>query len=380
MDNSISTKKLIARISLRILIVAVILLICIKFGNVLMSFFLPFILAYFVSAMFLMPVIRKLSGKFEHFRRFWAIVFVVFIMAIAALILMGICYYLITQISDMVRNWEYYRNSLDDLAKTLSELISSRTSLTYDTVLNYIYSLADKVVEWVTNDLPGLAAPTLVDGISSYAPTVGNFFLGFLFFLMATYFICADYPIIRNKLKSAVPESMRPHISQIKKAAGSAAFGYVRAQFIVSGLVSLIAFTVFLIIGQNYASLFAILVGLVDFIPLLGSGAILIPWTVMLVITGNYIKAIVLCALTVALFLFRRIVEPKIVGDQTGLHPLVSLISLYIGIKFGGILGMIMAPILCMIFIGLYNVGFFKPTMDDIKLLIARASAYTEMK
>ena len=80
------------------------------------------------------------------------------------------------------------------------------------------------------------------------------------------------------------------------------------------------------------------------------------------------------------LFLFRRIVEPRIVGDQTGLHPLVSLISLYIGIKIGGLLGMIAAPIVCMICVGLYRVGFFKHTVNDLKLLMSRIAEYAEMK
>lgn len=379
MDNDISTKKLLARIALRFLLVVSILFVCIVFGRGLLSVFLPFLLAYFVSAVFLMPIIRRLSGRFEHFRKLWSIVFVITIMCIVVLALMGIVYYIIAQVSDMVKNWEMYRNSLDEMAKNIASIVSSRTNMTYDTVLDYLYSIGNKFVAWAMGGFADIA-PTVIDGISNYAPTVGSIILGFLFFLMGTYFICADYPLVHDKLVGMVPDGIRPHIDQIKEAAGSATFGYLRAQIIVSGLVALISWIVMLIIGQSYGVLFAMLIGFVDFIPLLGSSVILVPWIIMLVIAGNYTKAIVFAILTLGLFLFRRIVEPKIVGNQTGLHPLVSLISLYIGIKIGGIIGMIAAPIVCMIFIGLCNAGFFKPTMNDIKLLITRAANYAEMK
>lgn len=377
-NNEISTRKLLSRLGLRLLLVVILGIICIKFGGTILNYFLPFILAYFVSSVFLMPIIRKLSGKFEHFRRFWAIVFVIFIMCIAVFLISAIVYYLFSQISDMIKNWNQYLNGLDELARSIANIVSSRTSISYESVLNYLYSVGEKIKIWATTELPGMAAPTLVDGIGNYAPTIGNFFLAFLFFMMGTYYICADYPIIRMKLKMAVPREIQPHIEQVQKAAGSATFGYLKAQFIISFMVSLIAFTVLLIIGQDYAALFAILIGVMDFIPLLGGSVILVPWIIMLLITGNHIKAIVLAILAFGIFLFRRIVEPKIVGNQTGLHPLISLITLYVGIKFGGIVGMIVMPIVCMIFIALYKVGFFKPTVNDIKLLAKRIMKYSD--
>ena len=74
----------------------------------------------------------------------------------------------------------------------------------------------------------------------------------------------------------------------------------------------------------------------------------------------------------VALFLFRKLAEPKVVGNHTGLNPLISLISIYVGMKLGGVLGMILAPIVCMIFVSLHGVGFFDPTVEDFKMLFHR--------
>ena len=71
--------------------------------------------------------------------------------------------------------------------------------------------------------------------------------------------------------------------------------------------------------------------------------------------------------------------EPKFVGDQTGLHPLVSLMSLYVGIKLGGIFGMIVAPVVCLIVVELIRAGFFTESYEDFTELIRRIMNYTEM-
>jgi predicted PurR-regulated permease PerM len=97
---------------------------------------------------------------------------------------------------------------------------------------------------------------------------------------------------------------------------------------------------------------------------------VLAPWAVLCLFWGDYKKALFLVILAMALFLFRKLAEPKIVGNQTGLSPLASLISIYVGMKLGGVLGMILCPIICMILVGLYGMGFFDPTISDFKQLL----------
>ena len=109
-----------------------------------------------------------------------------------------------------------------------------------------------------------------------------------------------------------------------------------------------------------------------DFFPFFGSSVILVPWAIVAFLQGDWVCTVFLLALTFVLFLFRKLAEPKVVGDQTGLHPLLSLMSMYVGMKLSGILGMILMPILWMAAISLYRVGFFDPTIQDFRLLAAR--------
>lgn len=377
-EREISTKKLIARLGLRILIIILSLVALFIFFGPFLKYLLPFVIAYTVSALLLMPVIKRLSGKYKHLRKIWSIILVIAIMCVAIIVITGIVYYIAKQGMELVKNREVYMHSIYSVINELADFVASRTSLKQEQLMGVVDQLIDKLSIWIKHDLPGMT-PELINQISNYAPTIGSMLLGSLFFLMATYFICSDFPTINTKLRSFIPYGIRPYLKQIKDAAGSATFGYLRAQLIVSSLVALISLVVFLIVGQSYAVLFALLVGIIDFIPLLGSSVILAPWIVVLLVSGNYTKAIIYAVLTFALFLFRRIVEPKIVGEQTGLHPLVSLISLFVGIKMGGIFGMILAPIICMAVIGLGKTGFFTPTFNDIRLLSQRMAEYTGM-
>ena len=112
--------------------------------------------------------------------------------------------------------------------------------------------------------------------------------------------------------------------------------------------------------------------GIIDFVPFFGSGTVLVPWAAICLLTGNIKKGIFLLILAFILFLFRKLAEPKVVGNQTGLSPLLSLISIYVGMKLGGVAGMILCPIACMIVIGLHGMGFFTPTMNDFRMLFGR--------
>ena len=93
----------------------------------------------------------------------------------------------------------------------------------------------------------------------------------------------------------------------------------------------------------------AVLLGVMDFIPIIGSGTVMVPWSIILMAIGNWERGIAMLAVWGVICVFRRVIEPKFVGDQTGLHPLVALLAIYVGLKIGSLLGMILAPVLVLI-------------------------------
>lgn len=366
-QQQVPLKKLLLRIGLRIfLIVSLVLFVSLLLPPILDLFF-PFILA-FITATILAPVVRRFTKKLGNVRKFWSMLFVILLILSLTGLLGFAVYYLFSQISDLVGSWNTIQVSVTTLLNDLASFLERNLRLPSPDIEAYALDLLQKSVSWLTEKISSWA-PTVVIGVGNLASSIVNFLISLLFFLVGTYFMTSDYPNIRKKLSAWIPDLIQPHVSHIKAAMGTAMFGYLKAQLILSGVVTLIVFLALLIWGQKYSILIAIFCGIIDLVPFFGSGTVLFPWAVVELFVGNYTKTLFLVLLAFALFLFRKLAEPKVVGNQTGLSSLLSLISIYVGMKLGGVVGMILVPILCMIVISLGRVGFFDPTIQDFRML-----------
>ena len=367
--NPVPMKTLLLRIGLRLLLIIAVLLCLTLLVPPLLDLFLPFILA-FLAATLLAPLVQKIARRVGGWN-FWSMLFVVLMLLAATGILVYAGYYLISQIIDLIHSWASIRDGLTNMLAQISIFLSTNVHFTYTDTEAYILNFVQEGLNWITGKV-STWAPSVVIGVGNLASGIASFVVSLLFFIVGAYFMTADYPGLRKKLISWVPDIIRPHMRHVKEATGSAMFGYLRAQLILSGVVTLIIFIALLIYGQSYSLLIAIACGIIDVMPFFGSGAVLVPWGVIMLLLGNFQKGLFLLALALALFIFRKLAEPKVVGNQTGLSPLLSLISIYVGMKLGGVIGMILCPILCMVVIGLYGMDFFTPTITDFRLLFGR--------
>ena len=367
--NPVPMKTLLLRIGLRLLLIIAVLLCLTLLVPPLLDLFLPFILP-FLAATLLAPLVQKIARRVGGWN-FWSMLFVVLMLLAATGILVYAGYYLISQIIDLIHSWASIRDGLTNMLEQISIFLSTNVHFTYTDTEAYILNFVQEGLNWITGKV-STWAPSVVIGVGNLASGIASFVVSLLFFIVGAYFMTADYPGLRKKLISWVPDIIRPHMRHVKEATGSAMFGYLRAQLILSGVVTLIIFIALLIYGQSYSLLIAIACGIIDVMPFFGSGAVLVPWGVIMLLLGNFQKGLFLLALALALFIFRKLAEPKVVGNQTGLSPLLSLISIYVGMKLGGVIGMILCPILCMVVIGLYGMDFFTPTITDFRLLFGR--------
>lgn len=363
----IVVRKLVLRITLRVLLIVAVILFLTLVVPPLLDLFLPFVLAFVVASV-LAPLVKRLSKKMGAAWNFWSIFFILVLILSITGILVYLGYYLYKQVSDLIGSWSSIQLSLTESLNRLSTFLNSGFHLTSTELEAFLVDLLSKAVAWITEKI-STWAPTVVSSVGSIASGIASFIISLLFFIIGAYFMTADYPSIRAKLKASIPGIIQPHMERIKEATNSAMFGYLKAQLILSGVVGLIIYLALTLWGQNYALLIAIACAVIDIIPFFGSGTILIPWAVISLLWGDYKKTLFLLAVALVLFLFRKLAEPKIVGNQTGMNPLLSLISIYVGMKLGGVIGMILCPILCMVFWGLYNMGFFDPTIRDFKML-----------
>lgn len=162
--------------------------------------------------------------------------------------------------------------------------------------------------------------------------------------VLASYLICERLPALRQRLSasSAWRDRWRPALVRL----GRTGKAWVKAQLKLSGVTFVIVLGGFFLLGVRQKLLMALVTALVDAVPLLGTGTILLPWALVSVLSGEPVRAVGLLGVYVTALITRSSLEPKLLGRQLGLDPLAALAALYVGYRIWGFGGMIIAPIL----------------------------------
>lgn len=164
--------------------------------------------------------------------------------------------------------------------------------------------------------------------------------------VLAGYMISARLPQLRQSLRSRIPQvwydRYLPRLRRMRKILG----GWLKAQGILAGATWLLLAAGFTVLGIPYGFFWALPVAVVDAVPVLGTGVVLVPWALVCFLRDSFLQGVGLLVLCVTAMVVRRVLEPKMVGKQLGLDPLATLLLLYLGYRFWGIWGMIAAPLL----------------------------------
>ncbi|SIC34527.1 sporulation integral membrane protein YtvI [Mycobacteroides abscessus subsp. abscessus] len=136
--------------------------------------------------------------------------------------------------------------------------------------------------------------------------------------------------------------------------------GFFKAQFLVSLIIFFVSLVGLLIIAPDIALVMALVLWIIDFIPIIGSIVILGPWALFHLLTGDVVLGTKLAVLAAVLLIIRRTVEPKVMGTHIGLSPLSTLIAMYLGLKLLGILGFIIGPLILIAFNSAKEAGLIK--------------------
>lgn len=177
--------------------------------------------------------------------------------------------------------------------------------------------------------------------------------------MVSTFFMVKDRALLRTVVLMKLPVQARSKTRNVVAELFKALVGFVRAYSILISITGILTMIGLRILGCQYALTLGIAAGLFDILPVLGPGTIFIPWIAWNFICGKTGAGISLLLLYVFISAVRQFLEPKIVGDNIGLHPLATLVSLYVGLQLGGFYGMILGPILVVIFMACYRVGIF---------------------
>lgn len=356
-------------------ILLVLALLALRYGVLpLVSLLSPFVLALVLSWL-LNPPVRWLQKKLSISRGPITLTLLILVFAVVGGVLWALTWMAVEQVQALFQNWEAIVDALLTNLDRVLEWVGGLEDLIPGQAYNAGERFAQLLETWVRDiDVSGWLK-VVADRAPSLLTQVSAFVVAAIVFLMATYFITADYPRLRFFITDRVPAPARSFCGEVRRIFMEAFGGYLKSQLIISFVVFIILALGFFIIGQPYGLILALGFAVLDFIPIIGSGTIMVPWAVVDIIVGSYTHAAQLMVIWGIIALFRRLGEPKILGDQTGLSPILSLIGIYVGMLVGGVLGMIVGPLLLLVLINLAKLGIFSPVIGDLSAAASDVAA-----
>jgi sporulation integral membrane protein YtvI len=330
-------EKSSVKILLRFGVVAVGVVTAVFFFKYLLSPLTPFLLAWLLSAM-VKPFAEKLYKRTRLSYRFWCVVLlVVFTLLLFALLWM--------LLSGVVRELSKFVSSEQSVGVRLSKLYASIFSL----IERYVPSLYRRIDREAVNERLLLVLSDLSLSASMhlarFAFTLPEILLFAVITYLAAYYITVDQKRIGEKILSLLPSAIKKRVKDLF----SRFLFSLKRYFKAGGLLLLITFFElligFFILRLEFPFLLALLVAAIDFLPVLGTGTVLVPWGAVLLVAGEEGKGIGLLVLWLVTVLVRQVAEPRIMGKNLGIHPLLTLGATYFGLKLFGIAGMLLFPI-----------------------------------
>ena len=309
---------------------------------------LPFIIAYLFAECF-KPIVKYS----EKNRKFPKKSFVLFVILLAAGAISALLYCLtrqvIREISElamrigdavaMIRTDDGYAEHVIDRINSFVPFVD---------VKDRLWEMRSNLDEELWGLLMGIGdkmSGRLVTFLGSAAAFLPKALFAFIVVILSTYYIAIDRVKVNCFFLSLFPKDLRPKLTQAKELIASSVGLYLRAY----GMLFLITFSellaAFFILGVDYAFVLALVIALVDILPVLGTGTVLIPWGAVALFAGNYGRGIGILVTYAVITVVRQIIEPRIVGKFIGLSPLASLASMYIGLKLMGIVGIFVLPL-----------------------------------
>lgn len=352
------------RLSIRLILAVLALVLLAKFGRPLLSLFAPFVAAL-VAAAVLNPLVKWFQRKLGWSRRFLTLLLLLLLFGGLGAVIGLLVYSAGNELVSLAQNWDGLLTSFQGAMDQLEELFARLLTMVPTQILETVETTAQRLVDWLNQVVPA-ALTALAEQAGQKAMGVPSFVMALVMFIMATYLLTADYPYLRTRAIQHMDEGLLDFLSQVRATALGAFGGYLRAEVLLSVGVFFILLAGFLITRQPYSLLLALGLAVLDFIPILGAGTIMVPWAVIAFFTRDYPTTIRLMAIWGVIAMFRRVMEPKFVGDQTGLSPILSLVSIYVGMKLAGVLGMILGPIVLLVLLNLAGMGMFRGLRLDL--------------
>lgn len=322
------------------IIIGIILIILLLCACKISLFYIPFVIAYIISVL-VDPSIKWLCKRTSFSRKINSIIILVTIFSILA----GIIIYGGVKLTQETTNFLRGFNSYLEKTTNIIENFTSKINI-YDLNLSeeVINTFEKSTTEFINSFAESIK--NILTRILKYITSIPNMLINIIITILATYFITSDKFYILDRMEHHLSKKMMgkiiTHAKQITKSLGA----YLKAEITLSLITFMVVLTglnIFYLLGMEveYPILMALLIGFTDSLPILGAGAILIPWAIILFINNNNSLAFSIIGLYIFTLVLKQFIEPKLVSNNIGIHPIFTLIAMYTFFKIIGVMGLL---------------------------------------
>lgn len=323
-------------------------------------FLLPFLIAFALSSL-MEPIIKMMSDKLHIKRKYAAPIVLIVLLGIIIMLLVLAVLKLISEIKDFIITAP---ETLSNLYMQIIEWSRKGTAV-LDWLPPEVASSLGNVISDLSNTITSLGR-SILKGAFATATSLPEALIFLIITILATYFMSSDRYKIAGIFHKHLPESWINRMKYIRNEMFSALFGYLRAALIIMSVTFTELFIGFSIINVKYPLLLAFLIAMIDALPILGTGGILIPWSLYSFVTGDVHTGISILILYLIVLIVRQMIEPKVVGDQIGVYPLITLLSMYTGLQLIGFAGLIIGPVTYLLIRNILFTIYKNRTIKDI--------------
>lgn len=370
--------KTYLKVILNLVTALAILLLCIFLVPKCIVFFMPFIVGWLIS-LIAAPVVRFFEEKFKVKRKAVSAIVIIAVIAVVVLAVYLIGAKLVKEgigfINEVPKLWEIVLDEFNQVGKSLEVLY---VKLPGD-VQDKIQKITSEMGTYFEGIIGNISAPTF-EAVGNVAKQIPDIIMAVIICLLSAYFFVADKGYMAQVAEKYVPASIRYNFELIKRSFRKAIGGYFKAQFKIECWIYLLLVIGLLILNVKYALLVGLGIAFLDFLPVFGTGTVMIPWAVIAFLGKDYRMTFGLVIIWLVGQLVRQIIQPKIVGDSIGVDAIPTLFLLYIGYKIGGVVGMIFAVPIGIIIANLYEEGVFETTRQSVKILVAGFNRFRRIR
>lgn len=317
---------------------------------------IPLVLAL-ITALIIDPLVNLMEKRTRWQRKYAVMSIFTFILVL----LTSLLYYTVTslfgKVIDFTKEAPNYFNQLAVFWNEMQNKLFQFTAGMPPEVLLAIQYEFKTLFDSMRNSILDLLS---YEKIMSLITDIPNFLVSLLVFIIALFLFMLELPELKRAMFNSLTTSTADKVRIITSKLNSTFLGFLKAQLLVSLVIFAVAFIGLLLIKPQYAFVMALVIWIIDIIPIIGSVIIVGPWALYYFVIGDAVLGTKLAILGLILLIVRRTIEPKIMGSHIGLKPLPTLIAMFIGLKLFGFLGFFIGPVIVILFTTLREVGLIR--------------------